>query len=1049
MRNLKKILALVLALVMSFSLMATANAFTDDEKITDTYETAVTVLSGLKVFQGYDDGSFLPQGSITRAEVATIIYRIVTGDVADTQVGIYADYNKFNDVKSTSWYAGYVNFCANAEYIKGYDAKTFGPNDPVTGYQALAMILRALGYDKNGEFSGADWSLNVAKYAEQLGVLKNVAKTTNLGAPATRELVAEILFRAIQQPMVTYTPAFGYVTDKVANIAQNTLAKKNFNLDSKDSEDKWGRPSTKWYNTKTSKTYAEVVATPDASYNVATAQCDICSALGEKTSAKIVETYTNGVKSTAAKTYKATATKAMVGAQGEQIEFYELKDGGYRLVIIDTYLAQVDKVVEEETDKGGHVTQDDYIKMTAFAPSGAKFASPIYAEGNDYAKDAYVLVNVNEAKANNVEFVGLKGEQNYVEVVGAADSVVAAQTIVWRNANQHTLDGKEYDDAVMLALNEAGTTKDVKYTWFFDQFGNVIGSVGLDRSSYAVLKDLTWVGTGKNGHAEATLITFDGSATEKTVTVNKIDGFDSATHYKWVEDQKGAVPYLRDNRGNGFEVAGSKAYAQVGEDDGSNTYYLGLALYSVETLDDDSVNLKGIDYVDAVEKATLNVKTGAIIYGANNSKVFVTDDTQFIVRTEDAKGNYKYEAFTGTDKLAKMADGTIDVMFSEKDSKNVVDYVYITEYTPAELNAHLLYTFETQYSVNEKENKYGMKVILDGKEETVYTHNEDIMKALSDGQNMLYKVTIDTNTAHDTYGEILSIDLINEATDGTIDSTDKVYVDYVTGGAELSGKRILVGYEAYTVNEDTKVVLADGTVGTIADLKAKDVETKGIWVVHDNKAAPTASCVYVGEKLGDEAAATVYVNGVAVKFEQAATPFSATVTGDLGAAAKVTAKADDKNAVVTIANGANSFDNDHSATVTVVSEDGTAKNVYTVTLAPKATVAAAITKVKGVDVTANGNDATQHPMYQVTLSTDLNSTYFTASDISYQGDNVKKVELVVLDKAGNIAMVDGAPQIATDKVAATEINNEYWICSLITLDSGEHYAAWIQIVEGL
>ncbi len=1046
---MKKLLAMVLALVMTLSLAVSASAFKDDKDVSADYAEAVAVLNGMDVFKGYEDGSFKPTGNITRAEVATIIYRIYTGDVAkNDKSGLYSTYNKFSDMTGAGWAAGYIGYCANAELVKGYPDGTFKPSGNVTGYEVLAMILRAVGYDKNGEFSGADWSLNVAKYAEQLGVLKNVAKTTNLGAPATRELVAEILFRAIQQPMVTYTPAFGYVTDKVANIAQNTLAKKNFNLDSKDSEDKWGRPSTKWYNTKTSKTYAEVVATPDASYNVATAQCDICSALGEKTSAKIVETYTNGVKSTAAETYKATATKAMVGAQGEQIEFYEVKDG-YRLVIIDTYLARVDKVVEEETDKGGHVTQDDYIKMTAFAPSGAKFESPIYAEGNDYAKDAYVLVNVNEAKANNVEFVGLKGEQNYVEVVGAADSVVAAQTIVWRNANQHTLDGKEYDDAVMLALNEAGTTKDVKYTWFFDQFGNVIGSVGLDRSSYAVLKDLTWVGTGKNGHAEATLITFDGSATEKTVTVNKIDGFDSATHYKWVEDQKGAVPYLRDNRGNGFEVAGSKAYAQVGEDDGSNTYYLGLALYSVETLDDDSVNLKGIDYVDAVEKATLNVKTGAIIYGANNSKVFVTDDTQFIVRTEDAKGNYKYEAFTGTDKLAKMADGTIDVMFSEKDSKNVVDYVYITEYTPAELNAHLLYTFETQYSVNEKENKYGMKVILDGKEETVYTHNEDIMKALSDGQNMLYKVTIDTNTAHDTYGEILSIDLINEATDGTIDSTDKVYVDYVTGGAELSGKRILVGYEAYTVNEDTKVVLADGTVGTIADLKAKDVETKGIWVVHDNKAAPTASCVYVGEKLGDEAAATVYVNGVAVKFEQAATPFSATVTGDLGAAAKVTAKADDKNAVVTIANGANSFDTNHSATVTVVSEDGTAKNVYTVTLAPKATVAAAITKVKGVDVTANGNDATQHPMYQVTLSTDLNSTYFTASDISYQGDNVKKVELVVLDKAGNIAMVDGAPQIATDKVAATEINNEYWICSLITLDSGEHYAAWIQIVEGL
>ena len=209
MRNLKKILALALALVMSMSLMATANAFTDDDSINDTYETAVTVLSGLKVFQGYDDGSFLPQGAITRAEVAAIIYRIVTGDVADTQVGIYADYNKFDDVASTSWYAGYVNFCANAEYIKGYDARTFGPNDPVTGYQALAMILRALGYDKNGEFTGTNWTIQTAAVGENRGITKNISAGT-LGTAASREVVAEILFRAILVDTVTYTPAFGY-----------------------------------------------------------------------------------------------------------------------------------------------------------------------------------------------------------------------------------------------------------------------------------------------------------------------------------------------------------------------------------------------------------------------------------------------------------------------------------------------------------------------------------------------------------------------------------------------------------------------------------------------------------------------------------------------------------------------------------------------------------------------------------------------------------------------------------------------------------------------
>ena len=222
MRNLKKILALVLALVMSFSLMATANAFTDSDKINGTYEEAVEVLSALKVFQGYENGSFVPQGSITRAEVAAIIYRIVTGDVADKQVGIYADYNKFNDVKSTSWYAGYVNFCANAEYIKGYDAKTFGPNDPVTGYQALAMILRAVGYDKNGEFTGTGWQTQTAAVGKKLGITNNVSEGT-LGVAATREVVAEILFRSILVPQVEYTVAFGYQSIGQVSIGYETF----------------------------------------------------------------------------------------------------------------------------------------------------------------------------------------------------------------------------------------------------------------------------------------------------------------------------------------------------------------------------------------------------------------------------------------------------------------------------------------------------------------------------------------------------------------------------------------------------------------------------------------------------------------------------------------------------------------------------------------------------------------------------------------------------------------------------------------------------------
>ena len=231
---MKKLLAMVLALVMTLSLAVSANAaFEDAKDINATYAEAVDVLAGMKVFQGYDNGkTFKPQGDITRAEVAAIVYRLYTGDVTDKQASLYATYNKFADMDGASWAKGYIGYCGNAGLVKGYDAKTFGPSNKVTGYEVLAMILRAVGYDKNDEFTGAQWQLRVASTAQQLGILKNV-KGVDLNAAASRELVAELLFRtAAEVPTVTYTPALGYTNmTAIVNGNQNaTLGKKNFGL---------------------------------------------------------------------------------------------------------------------------------------------------------------------------------------------------------------------------------------------------------------------------------------------------------------------------------------------------------------------------------------------------------------------------------------------------------------------------------------------------------------------------------------------------------------------------------------------------------------------------------------------------------------------------------------------------------------------------------------------------------------------------------------------------------------------------------------------------
>ena len=261
---MKKLLAMVLALVMTLSLAVSANAaFKDVKDIDETYAESAAVLNGLGVFKGYEekDGtfSFQPKNAITRAEVAAIVYRIYTGDVKDAYVKNYETYNKFGDMAGAGWAKGYIGYCANAALVKGYPNGTFVPSGKVTGYEVLAMILRAVGYDQKNEFTGADWALHVAEIAERQGILDNV-KGVDLNAPATREVVAELLFQSINVPMVTYTAAFGYQNVGLNEKANNKLFAKNETLGSKNFE----LGSYKGYITYNAKKEAMILTGKDA-----------------------------------------------------------------------------------------------------------------------------------------------------------------------------------------------------------------------------------------------------------------------------------------------------------------------------------------------------------------------------------------------------------------------------------------------------------------------------------------------------------------------------------------------------------------------------------------------------------------------------------------------------------------------------------------------------------------------------------------------------------------------------------------------------------------
>ena len=444
---MKKLLAMVLALVMTLSLTVSANAFKDDKSISDDYAEAVAVLNGMGVFKGYEDGSFKPTGDITRAEVSAIVYRVYTQDVKDAKASIYATYNKFSDMAGASWAAGYIGYCANASLVKGYPDGTFKPSGKVTGYEVLAMILRAVGYDKNNEFSGADWALHVAQTAQQAGVLKNV-KGIDLNAAASRELVAELLFRAIAEAStVTYTPAFGYVTDKVIGTKTNSLGEKNFKLASAAASDKWGRPATKWtYNTGDKSTL--VVAKADASYTTKVDECDIAKDLGITKSKAIEAAYIDGDSQTVTTNVVTTdrngkidpkATTSLVGAQGRLTEVYDMGSAGYRFVEINTYLAKVTKVTAASPDRNGHVTDATVDrKVYQVNDTGIDKAG---VEAGGFTVGQYVLVTMTVDTASPV-----------VQTVEAATVTPMGQLKNWSyaygtTAATTTLADTKYNDA--------------------------------------------------------------------------------------------------------------------------------------------------------------------------------------------------------------------------------------------------------------------------------------------------------------------------------------------------------------------------------------------------------------------------------------------------------------------------------------------------------------------------------------------------------------------------------------------------------------------------
>lgn len=217
MRNLKKVLSLVLCLAMMLSIMVVGAgaAFGDQDKIENA--EAVDMCVALGIIDGFEDGNYHPEKNITRAQAAKLISVMVNGGkdaVKDVATSSYTDVLKDS---SSAWANKYVEFCSVEGIVAGVGGGRFAPAANLTGTQLAKMLLVALGYDAEDEgFLGGAWALNVNTKAAKVGLYAGL-EDVDVSVALSRDDAAQMIWNALNVDLgrgkTLLSKVFGAETD--------------------------------------------------------------------------------------------------------------------------------------------------------------------------------------------------------------------------------------------------------------------------------------------------------------------------------------------------------------------------------------------------------------------------------------------------------------------------------------------------------------------------------------------------------------------------------------------------------------------------------------------------------------------------------------------------------------------------------------------------------------------------------------------------------------------------------------------------------------------
>ena len=864
MRNLKKVLSLVLcvAVMLSVMVMGAGAAFSDQDKIENT--EAVDACVALNIIGGYEDGSYHPERNIKRSEITKMICVALNGG-KEPNVSTNTT-PTFSDVRGTNaaWAEGYIESCVAQGIISGVGGGRFSPNGNVTGTQLAKMLLVSLGYNANTEeFVGNAWATNVNVRASQKGLYEGL-ESMDTSAAITRDNAAQMVWNAMNAYEVEYKTTI--VTGEDGKLETIVTVQDKVVGDNDDKitllEDKYDAKAITGTLTKVKQDNGKStynITIENAKYNGGTynggtvSYTDVSkdySDLLYQNVRVLVKPDKNGKDAVVYGVYATGKNTVQTGLLADlKMDGTKAKLDGTKYDLANTNTVYVDGVKQSDniktwltTNGEGNATYgkgsevellavdgtSDYsiLKVTTFEVKEITYVGSDYVTaGTKYSDDDYVISD----GLKKGDYALISKGSNYADSKGRIEkaTVVEGKVTSTKGSDEVMIDGTWYTMNTGVTAPKLNASAKLVLV---NGYVYAVDTVTAGSSDVALVVEVGNSNTVGSKYYQARLILADG--TDKVVNIEKNDGNDQAL------DSKNFAGYS--NKLAAYDVSKDVYTLTFITTDSSQTDMAGYEnfYYTSSATIDGSVRSASKFNAAAANKEKNDVSRA---YFDDNATVFVKykNDDYKVVTGEAAR------------KWDEITPSMVRMLTEEKSNSQYIGVAYVDlgdKNVPGGSDKTYAVALDDSYTSKIDGTTYTIVKAWNGTEETKYKYEGTLSGGITKGSVFEYSsngdgtVDIDkltaTTTQVKTYdkgsGEITFADTVTNLTgsNAKIDAKDTtvLFVDSDAATGETNGEiQLAPEFNGDATNHDDNVTVYVDSGDDCITLIVVDVQNKMAW----------------------------------------------------------------------------------------------------------------------------------------------------------------------------------------------------------------------------